>query len=101
MGRLAGELWGFFRRKKLTFEQAVPEVEIQPIVSANIDWYLLAPIFNEPPLTSFEALHDQSWPRPRVTLEQLADMHEAMAEKSEYHRRYQAAMERKNKKDRP
>ena len=66
---------------------------VDPIEPANIDEYLWAPCLHDPPLTTFEALADDSWPRPRVTLDDLADMHEAMAVQSEYHRRYREAEE--------
>jgi hypothetical protein len=59
-------------------------------VSANIDWDWLAPTRCDPPYCTIAQLSDGTY-----TFDDLADMHEAMAEEAEYHRRREDALEAK------
>ena len=53
----------------------------------------MAPVLHDPPLCRMAELADGTY-----TIDDLADMHEAMAEEAEYHRRWQVAMERERKR---
>jgi len=87
-----GELQGFFSRKPLTFKPAKSPYPIEPIESANIDELLWAPVLRKPALCTWAELGDGTY-----TLDDWADMLEAMSVEQEYHRRAEAEAERQRK----
>ena len=81
-GGAEDEPGGFFSRKPLTFTPRGGDGKVEAIESANINWYLMRPVMREPPLCRYAELHDGTY-----TLNQLADLHEAMDEEAEYRAR--------------
>lgn len=69
-------------------------MSVEPIVSANIDWYLMRPIMRHPPLCTRHEL------RTVYSINDLADFHEAMDEEAEYDRRIAAEQERRVRRGR-
>lgn len=57
-------------------------MKCEPIESANVDWYFMAPVMHDPPLCRMIELEDGTY-----DINHLADMHEVMLEEAEYNRR--------------
>ena len=66
-------------------------MNFEPVQAANLDWRIWRPILRNPPLCTLRELTEGPY-----TIDELADMHEAMDVEDENARRHEAAQEKKH-----